>query len=153
MTDDRDGDGAPGASQADWALAGIAIVSVIASTVHGWAHATIPVPGPAWRLSLVVLTLFVAPIVGLALLATGRSLAGAWTLLLSGVAGLTLEGLLHFVVVNSDNVATVEAGHALFANTAALTTAGDALLVLAAGWVLWHSSRGSSQRSSLTSNS
>ncbi|MBX0304922.1 hypothetical protein [Haloarcula salinisoli] len=100
-----------------------------------------------------MLCLFVGPVVGLALLAVGRRLAGVWTLLLTGVAGLSLEGLLHYIIDNSDNVATVDQGHALFANTAALTTAGDVALVLAAGWVVWHVTRDSSQRSSLTSNS
>jgi len=49
-------------------------------------------------------------------------------------AGLLLEGALHFLVVNPDNVATVD--HAGFTATAVLTTGSDALLVVVAGLVL-----------------
>lgn len=134
-----------------WALVGLAGLSVIATAIHGWAHATIPVESPTWRLLLVVVLLFLAPILGAVLAASDRRRIGAWTLLLAGLGGLTLEGVLHFVVRNPDHVATVERGHALFANTAVLSTAGDALLVLGAGWVLWHQAQGSSSNSSIAS--
>lgn len=133
------------------ALVAAASLSVLATAVHGWAHATIPVESPAWLSLLVVFVLFLAPILGAIIVVSGRRRIGAWTLLVAGIGGLALEGTLHFVVRNSDHVATVEQGHALFANTAALSTGGDALLLIGAGWILWRQAQGSSSSSSIAS--
>ena len=138
-------------NRTDWLLATVAAVSVLSLVVHGWAHVTIPVGNPVWQLVLVLVFLFVAPVAGVALLAAGRRRQAIWTLTVAGIAGLTLEGLLHFVLANPDHVASVETGAVLFTTTALLSTTGDALLALAAGWAWRRQAQGSSSSSSIAS--
>ena len=73
-----------------------------------------------------------APIVGAVLISRGRLAAGGWPVVLSGLAALAFEGRYHFVV-NPDHVSAVTSGRGLFATTAALSIAGDAMLVTTSG--------------------
>lgn len=126
-------------------------VHLVFAVAHAISHLTIPVLVADWQYAFVVVTIFVIPLVGLALVATGRVATGAWVVLGSGLASFAFEGLLHFVVPNPDNVAGIEPGVAAFATTATLTTAGDALMVLAAGWVLWRQASAPTDETEATS--
>lgn len=138
-------------NRTDWTIAGIAAVAMLASAIHGWAHATIPVDIPGWQLGAAIFLLFVLLLSGLVLLATGRRVTGLGTLFGAGLAGLAFEGLFHFVVENPDHVSTVEHGQTLFANTALLSTAGNGVLAIAAAWFLWDHLQGPSSSSSIAS--
>lgn len=100
-------------------------------------HATIPVHVPLWQYGFAAVVIFLGPVVGLALLRADRARAGLFVVLLAGLASLAFEGVFHFVIENADHVGTVERGRSIFTGTAILTTAGDLLLVLVAGWYLW----------------
>lgn len=118
------------------ALAGAAFLHVGASLPHGAVHGWIPVHVAPGLLAAVAVTVFLVPLAGLGLVATGRSRSGAWVLVVAGLAAFAVEGGAHFVVANPDHVASVADGSAAFAATAVLTTAGDLLLAGVAGWVL-----------------
>ncbi|PSP90344.1 hypothetical protein BRC87_06000 [Halobacteriales archaeon QS_4_66_20] len=127
----------------------VAVVAghVVLSGVHGMAHATIPVAVPGWQYGYAAVVIFVAPVAGAALVVRNRPVLGGWLLVVSGLAALGFEGLAHFVVSNSDHVSAVESGRALFGSTAVLTTAGNALLLVAAAWFL---QRGDGERDATT---
>lgn len=101
-----------------------------------------------WQYVYTVSIVEIAPLLGVALIVVGRNSVGTWLVLLSGLASFAYQGLFHFVIVNPDHVAMVESGQAVFGITAALATGGDALMALAAGWVIWHQARGGSTPSS-----
>jgi len=124
-------------------------VHIVFAVAHAVSHVTIPVLVADWQYAFVVGALFVAPVTGAVLVATGRATTGAWLVLLSGVASFAFEGVFHFVVPNPDHIAQVGAGADAFATTAALTTAGDALMALAAGWLIWRQARGSRRTQSV----
>jgi hypothetical protein len=117
-------------------------LNLAVGALHGWSHASIPVVVPAWQYAWAGVAVGIAPLAGAALVATGRVRRGAWLVLGAGVATLALELPFHFVVANPDHVGTVEQGQALFAGTAALSVAGDVLLVAVAGWCLARPGRG-----------
>jgi hypothetical protein len=116
------------------AVAGAVVVHLLLTLAHGVTHVTVPVAIPGWQLLTAIAVLFVVPVAGAVLSLRGRPWVGSWLLVLAGLGGLLLEGTLHFLVVNPDNVATVD--HAGFTATAVLTTGSDALLVVVAGLVL-----------------
>ena len=99
-------------------LVAAVLVHVGLSAAHGWAHAVIPVRVPTWQFAYAVGVILLAPVVGAAVLLAGRSVAGGWIALLSGVAALAFEAPFHFVVAGADHIATVEAVPAPFASTA-----------------------------------
>lgn len=118
------------------ALVGVAAVTVSLAAAHGLVHLASPVHVHGWQYAAGTLTSVLLPAAGAFLLVRGRPVAGGWLLLLAGLAALTFEAVFHFVVANPDHVATVERHRALFAGTAALSTAADAALATAAGWHL-----------------
>jgi len=122
-----------------------AVVAHLALTgSHTVAHVSIPVGVAGWQAAYAGVVLVAAPVVGVGLLAGGRYRLGAWLLFGAGLTALGFEGALHFLVEGSDNVANVTRGTELFRSTAVLTTASDALLVLAGGVLLRRHRQGSS---------
>jgi len=108
--------------------------------LHGLVHAAVPVSLPGLPAALAALVLFVLPLLGAGLTAGGFRRPGASLLLGAGLAGVALEGTLHFLLANPDHVAHVGAHRTAFGLTAALTTGGDLLLV-GAGWQALRSDR------------
>lgn len=120
----------------------VVALNLAAGVAHGVSHGVASVSLPLWGYAVVGLTVGMLPLVGLALRSTGRLRTGTAVVALAGLAALAFEGLAHFVVPNPDHVGAVADGAALFAGTAALTTVGDVLLVVTAGWLLVHSRHG-----------
>lgn len=127
-------------------------VHLLAALVHGAVHGWLPVPVPAWQYAVAGLTVAVLPLVGLAVARSGRVRAGTVLVAVGGLAALAFEGLAHFAVQNPDHVSSVADGKAAFSVTAALSTLGDVLVVLAAGWLLWTYSQGRPARSAIDSS-
>lgn len=83
---------------------------LLAHAAHGIAHAAIPVVlGPALTAS-VALLIFVLPTAGFLLLWRGVDRLGVALFTVAMAASLLLAGVLHFVVPNPDNVASIPAG-------------------------------------------
>lgn len=130
-------------------------VHVALTLAHGLAHATVPVPVTEWQGVYSAVVLFAAPLAGALFVRRGRVRAGAWLVLVAAVGALAFEGLFHFLVANPDHVAAVGSGEfpfgsttaLAFGSTAVLTTVGDAVLVLVAGWALRRQAHGSSSSS------
>jgi len=141
-----DADTTTGERSASLVVAAVA-VSVTLTAVHGVAHASIPVLLRDWQTVYVASVLFGLPVLGGAVAVRGRVRTGSWIAFAGGLGALAFESLAHFAVHNPDHVATVESGLALFAGTAGLSVVGDALLVVAAGWVLRGQTHGSSTSS------
>lgn len=114
-------------------VGGAVAAHLVVTLVHGWPHATIPVPIPPWQKLFVAVVLVIAPVAGFLAVARARPRLGGWLLLCSGLGALAVEGVCHFVVPNPDHVAAVDHGRFRFATTAALSTVGDGVLVVA-GW-------------------
>jgi hypothetical protein len=117
------------------ALVGVALVHVALTALHGLVHLAVPVHLHRWQYWYAGAVILTAPLLGVALVGRDRGELGAALLLLSGTAALAFEGLHHFLVPNPDHVSQV-AGGGSFASTAALSTAGDAVLAVAAAWFL-----------------
>jgi len=122
---------------------GAVVAHLVFTGSHTVAHVSIPVEIAAWQAAYAGVVLVAAPLVGVGSLLGGRYRLGAWLLLGAGLAALGFEGTLHFLVEGSDNVANVSRGTDLFRSTALLTTASDALLVVAGGVLLRRHRQGS----------
>jgi len=116
-------------------LGAAAAVNLLGTVAHGLAHAVIPVVIRDWQAAVVGVTIVGGPILAVGLLARGHETAGLGIGALSGLGAFAFEGLSHFVVSNPDHVGHVTNGTALFATTASISTAGDALFLAAVGWV------------------
>lgn len=117
-------------------LAGAISIHLSVLSLHGLVHVLLPVHVHAWQYGSAVVTGLVGPIIGAALHVRRKTTLGLSVIALSGVAALTFEALYHFVIVNPDHVTTVTNGRALFATTAALSTAGDGVLIVCSLWIL-----------------
>lgn len=110
----------------------IVIVHAIAHTLHGLAHANIPIPLSLPQSLFIGIVIILIPIVAAALLWTRFSRIGLW-LLLSSLFGAIGFGLYnHYIVISSDHVSQVAftGWGLLFQITAALTLIID-------GWGCW----------------
>jgi len=113
----------------------IAVVGhLLLTALHGVAHAAIPVYPDGGKATVAAVVLYLLPVLGLGLVVGGYRRVGPVFLLGAGLAGFAFEGVFHFVLANPDHVAHVTDHHTAFGLTAALTTAGDLLLVGAA-WI------------------
>ena len=73
------------------------------AVVHGSTHELIPVVLPPWQNALVLGTVFLGPVVGVALALRGHPLGlPLFTVTMAG--GVLLGGTLHFLVENPDHV-------------------------------------------------
>lgn len=124
-------------SRGPWLLGGAVGGHLLLSALHGWTHVSIPVSLPVWQYAVAGLLLGVGPLAGLALALAGRLRLGGGLVCGAGLLALAFEGVAHFVVAGPDHVGTVATP--LFTTTAALTTLGDVLLVLAGALVLSYS--------------
>jgi hypothetical protein len=115
----------------DRTLTAAVLANLVLSGAHGAVHAVAGVPVAPWHGAVLGVGLVLAPVAGLVMVRRGRgSLAVA--LVGAGAAlALAMEAPWHFLLATPDHVAHADAGVA-FAATALLTTAGDALVVLAA---------------------
>lgn len=106
-------------------------------------HAAVPVFPTGRNAVLAAVFLYILPILGAGLVIYGRRGIGATLLLSTGIAGLTFEGVLHFLIANPDHVAHISNHRTTFGLTAVLTTASN-IFVLAAGYLsgrdAWYSS-------------
>jgi len=131
-----------------WLFAALG-VHLLASAAHGVVHGVVPVPVPEWLLLAVVCSLFVLPLAGVSLVATGRRLTGTWLVLTGTLCGALLEAVAHFAVVTPDHVS--QTAHAAFGPTALASTAGSALAAVTAGWYLRRHRHGGDVRSAIDS--
>lgn len=107
----------------------IVIVHVIAHTLHGLAHAKIPIPLSLSQSLFIGIVIMLMPIISAALLWTRFSRIGVW-LLLGSLLGAILFGLYnHYIVISPDNVFQVAftGWGLLFQLTAILTLIIDGL--------------------------
>lgn len=88
---------------AERVLGGVLGLHLAVAVAHGSAHGLAPVPQPPWQNVLVLTTVFLGPIAGVALLRRGHSL-GIILFTVTMAAGLLLGGILHFLVENPDHV-------------------------------------------------
>lgn len=133
------------------AVLGVVVLHLVATTAHGVAHATIPVPTTDWQALYTAVALFGLPVAALVAHGRGAVEASARLLLVAGVGAFAFEGLFHFIVPTPDHVAAVERGQALFGVTAVLSTASDALLAVVGFALLRRHRQGSSATSSSVS--
>jgi hypothetical protein len=84
------------------------VVHLLAAVAHGSTHALVPVPLGPWLNALVLATVFLGPIAGVALASRGHPL-GVPLFTATMAAGLLLGITLHFVVENPDHVHAVPA--------------------------------------------
>lgn len=89
-------------------LVGVLGLHLVVSVAHGSVHGLAPVPQPPWQQALVLTTVFVGPIAGVALVRRGHPL-GVGLFTVSMAAGLLLGGILHFLVENPDHIHRVPA--------------------------------------------
>jgi len=90
-------------------LLGLVAAHLVVATVHGTAHALVPVRLTAWGNAVVVATTFVGPVVGVALAWRGHPL-GVPVFTASMAGALATGGVLHFLVENPDHVHAIPAG-------------------------------------------
>jgi hypothetical protein len=118
------------------ALAGIVVLHLLITLVHGVTHVAAPVALAPWAMALVLVVIVMGPIAGLACMrvrpAAGALIVGI-TLAASGVFGL----VNHFLIQGSDHVAHVAGPwRLLFGATAMLLlvteTAGAAIALSSA---------------------
>lgn len=119
----------------DQLLVGVLAIHLAAAIVHGSAHGLVPVPQPPWQTLLVLATVFVGPILGVALVRRGHPY-GIELFTLSMAAGLVLGGLLHYLVENPDHIQAVPANRwrPLFEASAAGVGLTGALGTVAGLW-------------------
>lgn len=89
-------------------LSGVLGIHLAVALIHGSAHGLAPVPQPPWQNLLVLATVFVGPIAGVALTWRDHPL-GVPVFTVSMVAGMVLGGTLHFLVENPDHIENVPA--------------------------------------------
>ena len=115
---------------------------LLLTSIHGMVHAVVPVFPTGRNAALAAVFLYILPVLGAGLVIYGRRVIGTTLLLSAGIAGLTFEGVFHFVIANPDHVAHISSHRTAFGLTAVLTTASN-ILVLAAGYLsgrdVWHS--------------
>ena len=105
----------------------IVVIHAIAHTLHGLAHAKIPVPLSLLQSWFIGIVIVLAPLVAATLLWTRFSRVGIW-LLLSSLLGAILFGIYnHFIVISPDHVSQVSltGWGLLFQVTATLTLIVD----------------------------
>lgn len=140
-------DSSPARDRRVGTVLGAVAVHLLLTGTHAAAHLSIPVPIPGWQAVYAASVLIGLPAVGAALVARGRVRTGALLVLVAGLAALGFEGPLHFLIDTPDHVSNVADGAGLFAATAVLTTASDALLVVAGGAAAWRHRQGSAATS------
>lgn len=90
-------------------LAALAGLHLLVALVHGSAHALVPVTLAPWANALVLATVFVGPLVGVALDRRDHPLgAPLFTVTMAGA--LVLGGVLHFLVAGPDHVHSIPPG-------------------------------------------
>lgn len=116
---------------------------LLLTSIHGMVHAVVPVFPTGRNAALAAIFLYILPVLGAGLVIYGRQSIGTIFLLSAGIAGLTFEGVFHFVIANPDHVAHISKHRTAFGLTAVLTTASN-IFVLAAGYLsgrdAWYSS-------------
>lgn len=80
-----------------------------AAVLHGIAHGLVPVELAWWQNGLVIVSVFVGPITGVALDRRDRPL-GLPVFTVSMAGALAIGAVLHFLVENPDNVSAIPAG-------------------------------------------
>ncbi|MBR8832544.1 MAG: hypothetical protein DSM106950_00490 [Stigonema ocellatum SAG 48.90 = DSM 106950] len=116
----------------------IVVIHAIAHTLHGFAHAEIPVPLSLLQIWFVSVVILLGPVISAALLWTQFYRIGNW-LLLSSMTGAILFGLYHhFIVISPDHVSQVAftGWGLLFQITAILTLIIDGLGIGMSVWTL-----------------
>lgn len=116
----------------------IVVIHAIAHTLHGLAHARIPVPLSLLQSVFIGAVIFLAPILAAVLLWTPLYRFGA-LLLLGSMVGAILFGIYnHFIVISPDHVSRVSfAGWGLlFQITAILTLIVDGVGCWFSVWAL-----------------
>ena len=115
---------------------------LLLTSIHGMVHAVVPVFPTGRNAALAAILLYILPVLGAGTIIYGHRGMGTIFLLSAGIAGLTFEGVFHFVIANPDHVAHISSHRTAFGLTAVLTTASN-ILVLAAGYLsgrdTWHS--------------
>jgi hypothetical protein len=115
----------------DRTLTAAVLANLVLSGAHGAVHAVAGVPVAPWQGAVLGVGLVLAPVAGLVLARRGRPPLAVALVGAGAALALATEAPWHFLLANPDHVAHADAGVA-FAATALLTTAGDALVVLAA---------------------
>ena len=87
-------------------LLAVLVVHLAVAIFHGVSHGLIPVSQPAWQNALVLLTTFLGPVAGVALVWRDHPL-GVPLFTVSIAGALFVGGLLHFVVESPDHVHAV----------------------------------------------
>lgn len=105
---------------------------LLLTVLHGLVHVAIPVIPNGWIAAFAIVSLYLLPVAGTGLAVSGHQQVGAAVLLTAGIASFVFEGSFHFLISNPDHIAHVAAHHTSFGVTAALTTMGNLLLVVAA---------------------
>ena len=111
---------------------------LLAGIAHGVVHEVIPVHLPWWQTAIVATAGFAGPMVGAALVATGRRRAGGALVAASLTVAFGFELFAHFLVPNPDHVGAVSTHGVAFTVTALLTIATDAIGALVGAWC-WRS--------------
>ena len=121
----------------DRILTAVLGIHLAVALVHGGTHALVLVALPAWQNVLVLATVFVGPIVGVALVRRGHPLdLGLFTVTMAG--GLVLGGVLHFLVENPDHIHAVPANQWRYAfQLSAMGVAITGILGTVAGVWAW----------------
>lgn len=117
---------------------GVVVAHLGVNTVHGVAHAEIPVVVTDLQTVFIAVVMYVAPLVALGLLATGHQWTGGTVLAVSMAGALVFGLVFHYLLSTPDNVAAVPAGpwQEPFRLTAALLVLVDAAGMVVGTWFM-----------------